>query len=62
MFNVILALVRASSLTGPELAAASVALSANLGKVFAASLAIALGLGAGIAIVRLFRRDEAAAV
>jgi uncharacterized membrane protein YjjB (DUF3815 family) len=58
MFNVILELMKVSSLKGEALSGASVALSANLGKVFTTSLAIALGLGAGMAIVRLFRREE----
>jgi uncharacterized membrane protein YjjB (DUF3815 family) len=58
MFNVILELMKVSSLKGEALSGASVALSANMGKVFTTSLAIALGLGAGIAIVRFFRREE----
>ena len=62
MFNLIVALMRVSSLEGAELTAASVALNANLGRVFTTSLAIALGLGAGMAIVRLFGREEAVAV
>jgi uncharacterized membrane protein YjjB (DUF3815 family) len=60
MFNVIFDLMKVSSLNGEALSGASVALSANLGKVFTTTLAIALGLGAGIAIVRLLRRVEAA--
>jgi uncharacterized membrane protein YjjB (DUF3815 family) len=58
MFNAIVELMKVSSLKGEALSRASVALSANIGKVFTTSLAIALGLGAGIAIVRLFRRKE----
>jgi uncharacterized membrane protein YjjB (DUF3815 family) len=58
MFNAITALMKVSHLEGEALSGASVALSANVGKVFTTSLAIALGLGAGIAIVRLFRREE----
>ena len=58
MFNAILELMKVSSLKGEALNGASVALSANLGKVFTTSLAIALGLAVGIAIVRLFRREE----
>jgi len=58
MFNAIVELMKVSSLKGEALSGASVALSANLGKVFATSLAIALGLGAGMAIVRLFRQEE----
>ena len=58
MFNAIVALMKVSHLEGEALSGASVALSANMGKVFTTSLAIALGLGAGMAIVRLFRREE----
>jgi hypothetical protein len=58
MFNAITELMKVSSLKGEALSGASVALSANIGKVFTTSLAIALGLAAGIAIVRLFRREE----
>jgi uncharacterized membrane protein YjjB (DUF3815 family) len=53
MFNLILALMRVSSLQGEALGGASVALSANLGKVFVTSLAIALGVAAGMAIAQL---------
>ena len=59
MFNTIIGLMEVSSLQGEALSGASVALSANLGKVFTTSLAIALGLGAGMTIVRLFRQEEA---
>jgi uncharacterized membrane protein YjjB (DUF3815 family) len=62
MFNLILELMQVSSLTGEALTRASVALTANLGKVFITSLAIALGLGAGLAIVGLFKRDEGVAI
>jgi uncharacterized membrane protein YjjB (DUF3815 family) len=58
MFNVILELIRVSSLTGEALSAASVALIANTGKVFAGTLSIALGLAAGLAILRLVKREE----
>jgi hypothetical protein len=58
MFNAIAALMKVSYLQGEALNGASVMLSANMGKVFTTSLAIALGLGAGMAIVRLFRREE----
>lgn len=57
MFNLFFALMQASSLKGEALSAASIALSANMGKVFTTSLAVALGLGAGMTIVRGFRRD-----
>ena len=58
MFNAIIELMKVSSLKGEALSASSVALSANTGKVFTTSLAIAVGLGAGVAIVRCFRREE----
>jgi uncharacterized membrane protein YjjB (DUF3815 family) len=62
MFNLILSLMRVSSATGEALTRASVVLTASLGTVFTTSLAIAIGLGAGIAIVGLLRRDEGVAV
>jgi uncharacterized membrane protein YjjB (DUF3815 family) len=58
MFNAIASLMKVSYLTGEALSGASVALSANMGKVFTTSLAIALGLAMGMAVVRLFRREE----
>lgn len=58
MFNLIFALIRVSSLEGEALGEASVALIANLGKVFTGSLAVAVGLMAGIAILRVFKREE----
>jgi hypothetical protein len=58
MFNAIVELMKVSSLKGEALSGASVALSANIGKVFTTCLAIALGLSAGIAIVRLFIREK----
>jgi hypothetical protein len=62
MFNLIFALMQVSTLHGQALSEATVALSANLGRLFTTSLAIALGLGAGMVIVRLCRRGESAAV
>ena len=58
MFNAITDLMKVSSLTGDALTAASVALSANFGKAFTGTLAIALGLAAGTAVVRLIKRQE----
>lgn len=58
MFNTIIALMKISSLSGEALNASSVALSANAGKVFTGSLAISLGLAAGMAVVRLLGRRE----
>ncbi len=40
------------------LSEASVSLNTDIGKVFTTSLAIALGLIAGIVIVGLFRREK----
>jgi uncharacterized membrane protein YjjB (DUF3815 family) len=59
MFNTIASLMNVSHLTGESLSKASVAFIANLGKVFTTSLSIALGLAIGMAIVRLFMREEA---
>jgi hypothetical protein len=59
MFNTIASLMNVSHLTGESLSKASVAFIANLGKVFTTSLCIALGLAMGMAIVRLFMREEA---
>lgn len=59
LFNAIVDLMRVSTLKGDALAAASADLSANLGKVFTGSLAIALGLMVGMLIVRSVRREEA---
>ena len=61
VFNVLLDLMRVSSLTGEALSAASVSLSANAGKASTGTLAIAMGLGAGVAIARFAVREEAAA-
>jgi len=58
MFNMIIELMKVSSLKGEALSESSVALSANMGKVFATTLAIALGLEVGISLVRLFGWDE----
>jgi hypothetical protein len=47
--------MKISSLEGEALGGSSVALNANIGKLFTTSLAIAVGLAAGIAIVQLIR-------
>jgi uncharacterized membrane protein YjjB (DUF3815 family) len=60
MLNLIFAVMQASIATGDALAEAAISLSANLGKVFATSLAIAAGLAAGMTAARAFRRDEIA--
>ena len=58
MFNAIIELIKVSSLKGEALSGSTDLLSANIAKVFITSLAIAFGLGAGMAIVRFLRRDE----
>jgi uncharacterized membrane protein YjjB (DUF3815 family) len=58
MFEAMLALMRVSSATGEALRDASVSLIANAGKLFTASLAIALGLAAGMAVVRVIRGEK----
>lgn len=58
MFNAILELMRVASLEGEPLVAASVALSASMAKAFTTSLAIAMGLAAGMAVVRVIRREK----
>ena len=47
------------TIIGDALTAASVALNANFGKAFTGTLAIALGLAAGMAIIRLVKRQDA---
>jgi uncharacterized membrane protein YjjB (DUF3815 family) len=59
MFNMIFDLMKVAALNGEALNAASVALSADTGKVFTGTLAIALGLGAGMAIARFVGREDA---
>lgn len=58
MFNAIIELMKVSFLSGEALNGASVALSANVGKAFTTTLAIALGLGVGMAIVQFLRRKR----
>jgi hypothetical protein len=58
MFNLIVDLMKVSSSSGEALSAASVALIANAGRVSTGTLAIALGLGAGMAIVQFVKREE----
>jgi uncharacterized membrane protein YjjB (DUF3815 family) len=53
MFDAIIGLMKVSVFTGEALAAETVTLSANIGKVITTSLAMALGLAIGLAIVRL---------
>jgi uncharacterized membrane protein YjjB (DUF3815 family) len=59
VFNTIFLLMRIPAATGDTLNELSVDLSSNVAKVFATSLSIALGLGAGVGVVRLLRRTEA---
>lgn len=58
MFNAIIQLMKVSSQSGEALSASSVILSASIGRAFTTSLAISLGLGIGIAVTRLLRREE----
>lgn len=58
MFHAIIQLMRVSSLEGEALSEAAIALNANIGKVFTTSLAIALGLAAGVAVVRLLKGEK----
>lgn len=57
MFNIIIELMKVSALQGEALNASSIALSANMGKLVITSLAIALGLGVGMVVVRLVKRE-----
>jgi uncharacterized membrane protein YjjB (DUF3815 family) len=59
VFNMIFDLLKVSSFKGDALIAASAALSENISKAFTGTLAIALGLAAGMAIVQLCRREGA---
>jgi len=58
MFAAIWELMKVSSATGEALEQASLALNASIGKVFTTSLAIAVGLAVGMAIVKNFVREE----
>ncbi len=58
MFRAIIELIRVSTLQGDALSDASDALVSSTGKAFTTSLAIALGLTVGLAIVRLARREK----
>jgi uncharacterized membrane protein YjjB (DUF3815 family) len=59
MFNTIFELMKLSTARGDALNTASIEFTSNLAKVFVTSLSIALGIGAGMAIVQLFKRNEA---
>ena len=58
MFNAILELMKLSTAKGDALNAATMAFTSNLAKVFVGTLAIAVGIGLGMAILRLFIRHE----
>ena len=58
IFNSIVGVMKVSALKGEPLAAASVALSANVAKFFTTTLAIAVGLAAGIVLFRLLGRSK----
>lgn len=57
VFNTIFLLMRIPVATGDTLNALVVDLSSNVAKVFATTLSLALGLGAGMGITRLFKRE-----
>jgi hypothetical protein len=57
VFNLIFALIRLSTAAGDARSEYSLAFTANLAVAFTTFMAIALGLGAGLAIVRIFRRE-----
>jgi len=59
VFNTIFLLMRIPAAPADTLNDLVVDLSSNVAKVFATTLSIALGLGAGMAIVRLLKRDRA---
>lgn len=61
LFYALFDLLKLPTLQGELLNASVVALSANFARVLAGTLAIALGLGAGIAIVRILRPRHGAA-
>ena len=58
MFNAILELMKLSTAQGDALSAASAAFTSNLAKVFVGAAAIAMGIGVGMALMRLFTRRE----
>ncbi len=58
VFNLIFALIRLSTAAGDARIEYSLAFTANLAAAFTTFLSIALGLGAGLAIVRIFRRED----
>lgn len=58
VFNTIFELMKLSTAKGDALNAASMAFTFNLAKVFVTTLAIAVGIGAGSTITRLFRRED----
>jgi uncharacterized membrane protein YjjB (DUF3815 family) len=57
IFNTLIALIRLSTAKGDLLNDTSIALTSNLAKAFTTTLSIALGIGAGVAILRLLRRE-----
>lgn len=59
MFKAIMDLMKISSLKGEALGQATVSFSANIAKAFTTSLAIAFGLAAGMAVVRLIEGEKA---
>ncbi len=58
LFDAILDLIKVSTMKGEALHDAAISLIANAGEIFTTSLAIALGLAAGMAIVRAVRGEK----
>lgn len=58
VFNTIAGLMKLSSSSGDLVNDASVAFTSNLAKAFTITLAIALGIATGVAILRLLKREE----
>jgi len=62
MFNMVLGLMKLSTVSGDDLNAASIEYTSNLAKVFVTTLSIALGIGVGMAIVRFIKREDSVEV
>jgi uncharacterized membrane protein YjjB (DUF3815 family) len=62
MFNTLFELMKMSSLQGEMLDASAVAMSANFARAVTGTLAIALGLAAGMAIIRASQRQDSVGV
>jgi uncharacterized membrane protein YjjB (DUF3815 family) len=58
VFRAVFEVLRASSAAGEALEAAALAWTANASRAFTGTMAIALGLGVGMTIARLFDREQ----